>query len=85
MFFLPLATEMYFKAKALDHISYMDKNHDEEVDWEEFQAFMLPHVKAAIAAQGTATAEDGEEATVDQDMIQEHMKKFKVRELYGEN
>ena len=41
----------YFKIKALDHVTYMDKNGDGEVDWKEFQDFMLPHVKVTQAKQ----------------------------------
>jgi len=69
----------YFKVKAMDHITYMDKNHDEEVDWQEFQNFMLPHVKAAIHAQDVSTDIKGEP---NPKQIQQHMKKFK--ELFDE-
>merc|ERR1719409_415898 len=69
----------YFAVKALDHITYMDKNHDEEVDWKEFQDFMLPHVKAAIHAQDVAQDINGEPQPA---MIKQHMKKFK--ELFDE-
>jgi len=71
----------YFKAKALDHITYMDKNNDGDVDWAEFQAFMLPHVKAAIKAQDSATSEAGD-APDSTAAIATHMKKFK--ELFDE-
>lgn len=68
----------YFKIKALDHVTYMDKNGDGEVDWKEFQDFMLPHVKAAIKAEDTALGN----SKADDASIKTHMSKFK--ELFDE-
>jgi Ca2+-binding EF-hand superfamily protein len=66
----------YFKIKALDHVTYMDTDKDGEVDWKEFQNFMLPHVKAAIQV------ESGKGSAVDPKQIATHMSKFK--ELFDE-
>merc|ERR1719258_359092 len=53
----------YFAVKALDHITYMDKNSDDMVSWEEFKDFMLPHVKAAIQAQDAGLGGSSSEPT----------------------